>query len=384
MHADHPDSATSTSVIILRGLLFLAGAGLVFRAVMSAILTFVLPRGVSDRITRRTFLTMRRIMEIWEKTADSYEARDRIWSLFAPLTLLLLPLVWLIFVFFGYAAIFVAVGVDDIRIAFTDSGSSLLTLGFAPLANFTQVLIAFTEAIVGLALIALLIAYLPTIYSAWARREALVTLLAVRAGEPASPEVLFRRYARLGRLDKLTELWEQWEVWFADLEESHTSLAALALFRSSQPYRSWVVAGCCVMDAASLMTSTIDLPPDPQAALAIRGGTLAFRRVCTLFGLPFNPEPEYPTDPISVSRADWDLLCMQLTEAGIPLKPDRDQAWLAFAGWRVNYDTVVRALARLTNGPEAPWSSDRAITYHRNRADRIIETRKAVNWPRQP
>lgn len=34
-------------------------------------------------------------------------------------------------------------------------------------------------------------------------------------------------------------------------------------------------------------------------------------------------------------------------------------AWRDFAGWRVNYDTVLVALAGLTMAPYAPWSSDR-------------------------
>jgi hypothetical protein len=41
------------------------------------------------------------------------------------------------------------------------------------------------------------------------------------------------------------------------------------------------------------------------------------------------------------------------------MKADRQQAWEDFAGWRVNYDTVLRALAKLTMAPEAPWISDR-------------------------
>ena len=49
---------------------------------------------------------------------------------------------------------------------------------------------------------------------------------------------------------------------------------------------------------------------------------------------------------------------------GVPLKPDRDQAWRDFAGWRVNYDVALVALARLTMAPMAPWSSDRYEDVH--------------------
>ena len=48
---------------------------------------------------------------------------------------------------------------------------------------------------------------------------------------------------------------------------------------------------------------------------------------------------------------------------GVPLKDDRDRTWQDFAGWRVNYDVVLLALAGLTMAPPAPWSSDRATEW---------------------
>ena len=54
----------------------------------------------------------------------------------------------------------------------------------------------------------------------------------------------------------------------------------------------------------------------------------------------------------------------RLEAAGVPLKPDREQAWRDFAGWRVNYDTVLLTLAGLVMAPYAPWSSDRSPARH--------------------
>ncbi|HXX77014.1 MAG TPA: hypothetical protein VEI53_00860, partial [Ktedonobacteraceae bacterium] len=51
----------------------------------------------------------------------------------------------------------------------------------------------------------------------------------------------------------------------------------------------------------------------------------------------------------------------EMAEAGVPLKADREQAWRDFAGWRVNYDTVLLALAELMIAPPARWSSDRRL-----------------------
>jgi len=44
-----------------------------------------------------------------------------------------------------------------------------------------------------------------------------------------------------------------------------------------------------------------------------------------------------------------------LAADGVPVKADREQAW------RVNYDRVLLALARMTMAPYAMWSSDRSI-----------------------
>ncbi len=58
------------------------------------------------------------------------------------------------------------------------SGSSLFTLGFVRPPDFAATCFAFLEAAFGLGLLALLIAYLPTIYAAFSRREVMVGQLA--------------------------------------------------------------------------------------------------------------------------------------------------------------------------------------------------------------
>jgi hypothetical protein len=81
------------------------------------------------------------------------------------------------------------------------------------------------------------------------------------------------------------------------------------------------------------------------------------------FGIEFAVDPD-PDDPISISRAEFDEAWKQLEAAGLQLKADQDQAWRDFAGWRVNYDTVLLALAEVTVAPYAPWSSDRSSPSH--------------------
>jgi hypothetical protein len=106
----------------------------------------------------------------------------------------------------------------------------------------------------------------------------------------------------------------------------------------------------------------VDIPPDPRADLCIRAGFLALRSIASFFRVPFNPDPHFPSDPISVSRAEFDLACQELATQGLPLKADREQAWLGFAGWRVNYDRVLLALAAITMAPASPWTGDRPLS----------------------
>ena len=65
-------------------------------------------------------------------------------------------------------------------------------------------------------------------YAAFSRREQAVNMLEVRAGDPPNPYDMLTRFNRIHGLDKLAELWKTWEIWFADVEESHTTLPALA------------------------------------------------------------------------------------------------------------------------------------------------------------
>jgi hypothetical protein len=345
---------------LVRVLVFILGGVLVVSAILSAIRTFVLPRSYRDSISRFTFLNIRRVFNIFVRKAFDYSQRDRIMAYYGPLGLLILQLVWLFLVQIGYMFMFWALGFDDWLKAYTVSGSCLLTLGFASVNDFPETVLGFSEATIGLILVALLIAYLPTLYTSFSNREKAVARLEVRAGSPPSATEMLLRYNRIRGLDQLAEIWTEWENWFIELGESHTTFGALAFFRSSQSKHSWVTAAGAVLDAAALIMSVVDVPRDARSALCLRAGFLNLRRIADFYRLPYNPDPQ-PTDPISISRSEFNDACLHLAEGGVPLKEDLDQGWHDFAGWRVNYDQVLLGLAGITMAPEAPWSSDRSL-----------------------
>jgi hypothetical protein len=355
--------------LILKVLAFVLGFLLVAAALRSAVRIFVLPRSAGDLIAQIVFRGVRFFYNQRLRLSRSYLETDRILAYYAPVGLIMLLPAWLVCVLLGYTGMYWALSGMTPYEAFRLSGSSLLTLGSFSPDGIISSLLEFTEATIGLILVALLISYLPTIYAAFSRRETAVTLLEVRAGSPPSAIEMILRYHRIHGLNRLNEVWSGWETWFADIEESHSSLSALVFYRSPSPEHSWVTASGAVLDAASLVLSAVDVPHDPQADLCIRAGYLALRKIADFFQIQYDPNPR-PMDPISVSRAEFEEAVKQLQEGGVPIKADPEQAWHDFNGWRVNYDKALLGLARLTAAPASPWTGDRPVQPHLSQAFR--------------
>ncbi len=350
--------------VMLRGAKLVAavlGASIAGATVVSAVKTVVVPRAESQRITRLWFLITRRLFGLRARSSRPFADRDRVMALYAPLTLVLLPILWTTCVTVGFTGIYWAVTGDSLRDAFLTSGSSMFTLGVVfhrpvPLAALT-----FFQAALGLTLTALLISYLPSIYGAYQRREQLVGMLDSRAGVPPTPSESLIRYQRISGLDQMDDdLFARWEEWFVDVEESHSSVPALVYFRSPRADRSWITAAGCVLDTAAIYLSCVDIGRSARASLCLRSGFLALRRLTDYFKFPVDHDPQ-PTDPISVTRAEFDDMFEQLRAAEVPLVADVDQAWADYAGWRVNYDVALVALCQLVMAPEGRWSSDRLL-----------------------
>ena len=347
-------------MILLRILIFIAGLFLAAYTFISAARTFVLPRSASVKLTHLVFLSVRKVFHLLMKALPTYEQRDSLMAIYAPISLLLMVPAWLFITTIGFAGMFWALGITPWSEAFLLSGSSILTLGFSTADTTAQTILAFIEATVGLILVAMLISYLPTMYSAFSQREEAVSLLQVRAGSPPTAPELVWRLQGLGNRQLAQDFWSYWEQWFTQLDETHTSLSALVFFRSPRAQQSWVVAAGAVLDAAALHLSSVQQANETVVyqGLVIRAGNFALRHIADVFRVPYNDDPHYPDDPISVTRAEFDEAYDRLAGQGVPVKPDREAAWQSFAGWRVNYESVLIALARLTMAPETVWLSD--------------------------
>ena len=357
-------------MVAVRILAVVGGTLAVAWVLWSAIRTVIVPRGESVWLSRKVFLIVREGFEFAGRRTSSYEGYDRIMARYAPLALILLPAAWALIVLISFVPMYWAFGVSPWREAIITSGSSFTTLGFSRPGALGADILCFVQATIGLFIVALLISYLPAIYGAFSRRETSVMKLEVRAGSPPSAEEFLIRVHRIRGLEYFATQWEEWENWFVDIEESHTSQPSLPFFRSTRTHSSWITSAGTVMDTASILVSSLDIEPNPQAQITLRSGFLALRAISTSFRLPYDPDPA-PDDPISIEREEYDALMDRLVDAGLPVKQDLDQAWRDFAGWRVNYDETLLRICALVSAPIAPWSSDRVERLGRPRDVRL-------------
>lgn len=349
-------SALITTVFLI--LLAASGVVLVGFTLLSAIRAIVLPRSERVMLNAIVFAVVRWVVYHIAARGTTYAQRDRIMALLGPLGLLALPIVWLSLLSLGYTPIYYALGIHDWLRAYDISGSALLTLG-PPMerVGLPIRMVVFSEAALGLLLVALLITYLPTIYNAFTRREQVVAQLELRAGVPTSAAGLVAWLSLSGGLRDATVAgggtnpWSQWEQWFLDIEESHTSLPVLSLFRSREPGRSWVVASATILDAATLIVAAVEAPRDPQRDLCIKAGVITVNRIARFFEHSIQPAADEPHDAAAFSRADFAAAYELLQAAEVPLKLAEEAAWVAFGELRVRYQEALTRLAHLAMAP---------------------------------
>jgi hypothetical protein len=341
------------------------GAAIVLGTAWSVLGTLIVPRRVRSNIPRVVFLVNRSIFHFMADKTSSYEQRDRILAAQAPVQLIAQVVAWLALFLLGFGLLMWPFnGNEGFGSAMEQAGSALCTLGYlVPHTSGVAALDALA-ALCGLGTVALQIGYLPTLYAAFNRREALVTLLDSRAGVPSwGPELLARTHYGLGSgvsaVSELPELFEAWEAWSADVSESHTTYVPLVWFRSPRPLSSWVTAQLAVLDAAALYLALL---PDArgliQARLCLRGGFTCFGNIARALRLPI-PEDADPSDGISLSYDEFVDAAERLRQVDFPIQRPLDDAWIDFSGWRVNYEAAAYALAWATDAPPALWSGPR-------------------------
>jgi hypothetical protein len=339
-----------------------AGGLLVLTVWGSVIGTLIVPRPVGSWLTRWVDRFVNGAFSLATSTIADYRRRDRVLLGQAAAILLVQLAAWLGVSFLGYGLLMWPV-TGGLGSAFTEAGSSLFTLGFAEPAGAPSAIV-FVAAATGLVTVTLQIAYLPTLYAAFNRRETEVTLLNARAGVPSwGPELLARTHYALGSgvstIDTLPDLYAQWERWAADVTESHTTYLPLVRFRSPRPLSSWVIALLAVLDSAALFLAlSPKAAPVVPARLCLRSGFTCFNQIARAMGFEV-PEEADPDGRISLSYQEFLDAVARMREVDFPIEREPADAWADFAGWRINYEPAAYAVAAAVDAVPALWSGPR-------------------------
>lgn len=358
---------------------FVLGLGLVLTTTSSIVRTLIVPRGLSSRSVQLVSRFFRKLFLFLANRTDDYYTKDRILVLHGPTLLIGVLVVWLTLYLFGYGLMLWPVVEGGFEEAMRESGSSMLTLGYAGSESAAATALHFAAAATGLITVALQIAYLPTLYASFNRRETLVTMLQSRAGAPAwGPEILIRHH-NVRIMDNLPYLFAEWEQWAADVAESHSSYPVLIHLRSPAPLRSWVLSLLAVMDAGAMHVALNPTTAPSEARLCIRMGFLCLREIAQANNITYDPDP-FPDDPVELTFEDFLGAVHKLEAIGYPMERGPEEAWTHFRGWRVNYESVAYSLADAVVAPPGPWSGDR--THLPGMA--ILPQRPANRTPEEP
>jgi hypothetical protein len=350
--------------LVVRDIAAAAGVLLVATSASSVIGTLIVPRSVASWLTRRVDQLVNGAFVLATKPIPDFYRRDRVLAAHAATLLIAQLAAWLGMFFIGFSLIFWPLVHGGITEAFATAGPALWQIGSDRAHGALQVTILDFATLTGLVTITLQIAYLPTLYSEFNRRETEVALLAARAGEPSwGPELLARTHYALGSgistVNTLPDLYADWERWAADVAESHTTYLPLVRFRSPRPKSSWVTALLAVLDSAALMLSLspADAPVVP-ARLCLRAGFVCFNDIARAMGVPIPDEPDVSSG-ISISYQEFLDAISRMEQVGFPIEREPEEAWPDFVGWRVNYEQAAYAIARAVDAVPALWSGPR-------------------------
>ncbi|MFC5862588.1 potassium channel family protein [Acidicapsa dinghuensis] len=343
-----PPMLTESSLILILDIRFysdlmhpaalIAGLALLAFVLLDAFQTIILPRRPVGRfrITRLFFLVTWYPWTALAQLMRERKTREQMYSVYGPLALLLLFVLWAALLTCAYALMYFGLHepfVDPehptrifavFRSCLYVSGTTIFTLGLGDVQPANQIarMLTVLEAGTGLGFVALVIGYVPVLYTAFSSREVSVALLDARAGSPPSASEMLLRHNFKGGHEALIVLLAEWERWAAGMLETHISYPILCYYRSQHDNQSWLSAITAILDTCALLITTIEGPCTRQAQL-----TFAIaRHVLVDLGHVFHRETEEKryreSKPVRLQDEEFARLCDALSEVGFSLCGD--------------------------------------------------------------
>jgi hypothetical protein len=334
--------------------------------------TVVLPRPAvrKTQFARRLVRPMWRIWRWVSQRTSRIDRSEARLAAFAPIALLMLFGVWGVALILGYGMLINGLAdqfrppPQDFATAIYISASTLVPLAygdFVPEVGPAR-LVIFAESATGVAIAALAITLLFSLYESFRSREELVVSLDAMAGAPPSGVQILETVAEHHMRSELVSTFDEWRRWSAMVLESHLAYPLLIYFRSSHDNEAWVNSFGAVMDAAILVISTIDDDSEGSAHLMFKVGNHLVEDMRWVFGSTSS------SDPI-VEHEEYEVAVDRLIKAGYIVK-DREAGWKRFVELRSNYAGTLNSIAQWLVIPPAQWIGDRSYLPHRTRPRR--------------
>lgn len=237
--------------LMVDSIAFVVGVAIIAWILWDVYQTVIVPRSTPTRIRLARFVTrgMWRIWTVRGGRATNPDTREKMLGGFAPLVVVTLLVCWVVCLIVGYGLVLFALSPEfpsglDLGAALYQAGVTLLTIGYGDVtATAAPARIAELAAgATGLAVLGLGVTYLFSLYTAFQRREELVTTLDARAGAPPSGIQLLETHAKLELWDDLRRTFQEWELWSARVLDTHLAYPVLNYFRSSHDGESWLGA----------------------------------------------------------------------------------------------------------------------------------------------
>jgi hypothetical protein len=308
----------------------------------------LLPRRIKSRL-RIVRMFFRFTWLVWSRIArriDSEDRRHNYLSLYGPLSMVWLLVVWAGGLVAGFGTLYRGLDSSQLpRLSWPNqiyfSGVTFFTLGYGDVVPHTGVekLLVVLEAGTGLGFIAIVIGYLPVLYQLFARREAKVIMLDAAAGSPPSAVTLLVRHAEGQSLPELEDLLHEWQQWCAELMESQLSYPMLAFYRSQHDNQSWLAALTTIMDSCALLMVGLKEVRTFRAKLAFSTARQAVIEMGRVFHVG-----AFPVDIDRLPSENFERLRGDLAAAGLQFADD-DEAEQKLAAFRNTYEPFLNGLA---------------------------------------
>lgn len=395
------------------GAALVIGVAILISVTVSLLRTVVVPRPLRSNFSDIVSALVIGVTRLIARTRRDYADKDAILTWGGPVLILALLVSWLAGYLVAYTFLEFGASADrTIGEAFRQAGSNLFTLGMGGTHDGTITIIDFMAAATGPIVIAMLIAFLPSVYSSYLDRERTMAELSSVAGEPIWAPEWLARAAVAGSIDNVVANMGTYADWATNLRLTHSTYPVLQHIRPPRYTRHPIVTLLAMLDAANLLASLCTKVPHRPLFIMIVNGSQALGILYDLFYAPRSWRSRIPIvgrllqgDPTGnaevyvvpawqrnlaaihvasardaargmapwrsgalhtgeerasqLTRAEFDQAVDMLREAGLPIDRDPDASWTMFQQIRAGYEFPAYEIARTLTAVPAPWSGPR-------------------------